>query len=68
MTDNGTITGTARFTGALFAHGDEGYENARIGRVFHSRTFVAHFRAELMRIRCDGIVIATSTRAAIGSA
>ncbi|WP_204164817.1 hypothetical protein [Rhodococcus oxybenzonivorans] len=37
MTDNETITGTARFDGTLFAHGDEGYENARIGRVFHSR-------------------------------
>lgn len=37
MIDIPTITANTRFTGTLFERDDEGYENARVGRVFHSR-------------------------------
>ena len=37
MIDIPTLTAKARFTGTLFERDDEGYENARVGRVFHSR-------------------------------
>lgn len=37
MTDQATTPDTAQFSGRYFERGDEGYENARVGRVFHSR-------------------------------